>query len=140
MNCIQHPYKITTVCIRSKRPARITNEISEQRRLFNTIMKEWVANNDPNHEKWPRWFLNEFCKYWNTTPDHGKKTMYWMLSKKQREKWSTGGRLATCKRILYKNDPRWKTTQKSEKSHIYPGSFLRGGNQVVNSISNKFKI
>ena len=83
----------------------------EQQKFFVSLVQTWV-NDHPG--KYPGWFLNEFVSkfpekggYWNTVPDNKDKTMYFLLPKKDREKWSTGGRLNTQKGFKSK-DPRWK--------------------------------
>jgi hypothetical protein len=89
--------------------------ISEQRKYFIKMVQNFV---EANPGKYPSWFLNAVVSrdpdkggYWNTVPDNGNKTQYFMLSKRDREKWSTGGRLSYQKRVIFKNDPRWKSTE-----------------------------
>ena len=95
-----------------KRP-KAPETIEEQQKHFILIVKWWV-NKNPN--KYPSWFLNDFVSknpdqgYWNTVPDNGTKTYYFLLPKSAHAKWSTGGRLATAKKFKI-NDKRWKSTE-----------------------------
>jgi hypothetical protein len=96
--------------------------IKEQRLYFVKIVQRWVNDNPDKH---PAWFLNDFVSadpekgYWNIVPDNKTKTNYFLLPKKQREKWSTGGRLATAKNFK-RNDPRWKLKPDNQMTYTPP--------------------
>lgn len=78
--------------------------------------KRLVWSNSKDHlDKYPKWFQKEFMEYWLTVPDTGNKCRYFLLPKKDRQKWSTLGRMATAKRMFYRNDPRFK----EEKKEVY---------------------
>lgn len=75
-------------------------------------------------KKYPKWLLREFCNYWTTIPDASDKIIYDMLPKKLKATWSTLGRLAYAKRVIYRNDPRWK----KEQPQVYkPITKIHGG-------------
>lgn len=69
----------------------------------------WSKSKDAK-DKFPIWFQKEFVDYWLEVPDCATKARYFLLPKKDRERWSTLGRMATAKRTIYKGDPRWKST------------------------------
>lgn len=95
--------------------------------------KELVWSKSKNHlDEYPKWFQKEFMDYWLTVPDTGTKCRYFLLPKKDRQKWSTLGRMSTVKRTIFRNDLRWK--QHEEKSNVYPGKF-----QFTNERSNKVR-
>lgn len=105
--------------------------------------KELVWSKSKDHlDEYPKWFQKEFMEFWLTVPDTGTKCRYFLLSKKDRQKWSTLGRMATAKRMFYRNDPRFKEENKEvykprkPESNIYPGSFFnRKPNQQEESLS-----
>ena len=72
----------------------------------------WAKSKD-HLDQYPLWFQKEFIEYWIRVPDCANKCNYFLLSKKAREKWSTLGRMATCKRIFYRDDPRFNTSLKT---------------------------
>lgn len=110
--CKPNPICLSVFTYKAKGNNKQPSTISEQRTYFNKLIINYITNNDPNYQKWPKWFLNEFCSYWNQVPDLATKTMFFLLTKKDRMKWSTGGRLAYCKRTFFARDPRWKTDSK----------------------------
>jgi hypothetical protein len=70
--------------------------------------KNFVWSKSKNHlDKYPLWFQKAFVDYWLTVPDCETKNRYFLLSKADRKKWSTLGRMATVKRTIYSKDPRW---------------------------------
>ena len=94
-------YHIERFTYKPKGKSKLPESEAEFKRMV------WSKSKDHQAE-YPLWFQKEFIDYWTTVPDLKTKCRYLLLTKKEKEKWSTLGRMANAKRMLYRNDPRFK--------------------------------
>ncbi len=83
---------------------------------FKERLREWIRENDPKFETYPKWLWRDFIEYWSQKNDRGKLHYYEM-----EKKWSTGLRIATFRKRSLK-DPRWNES-KQKPSNVYPGIY-----------------
>ena len=109
MKCIEVPYGIKSFKYIPSKSGKNDDILPKTNQDF----KDMIWKNSKKHlDKYPLWFQKEFVQYWLQVPDCSDKNRYFMLSKSDRKKWSTLGRMATVKRTIYARDKRWQTDVK----------------------------
>lgn len=88
-------------------------DIEERKEAFEWKVWRIVTEND-RLKDYPKWMLREFCNYWEQMNDGGRKMFFEM-----EKKWSTLGRLATAKTMVYGRDPRWKQEEQIKHPDWY---------------------
>lgn len=103
MHCTPQQFRIKTISIplvAKKKTSKLPETDQEFKEMF------WAKSKD-HTDKYPIWLQKEVINWWLTVPDCATKNRYFLLSKKDRQKWSTLGRLAYAKRTIHAKDPRW---------------------------------
>lgn len=137
-------YRIQTISYTTKTKGK--KGLPETDQEFKNMV--WSKSKD-HLDQYPLWFQQEFVQYWLTVPDCSTKNRYFLLPLKDRKRWSTLGRMATVKRLIYSKDPRWNSKPKgykvqktkNEYSDInYEKAKQRASEQSFNTLGEKLRL